>query len=189
MRSSEHQALLALGRARRAEGEEVNSPAGGDGTQRPPSENDEYAPDEYVLPPAANRLLRPRRSYVASIIIFIVFGVVALLVAIGISRLGPIERRPILQSEAPPPPPQPERFSEQPVEPIEPFKSLVLDTAQSYLATGSLPMATMPIAKSDREYLSVKLDDPSFPAPIYASLVKGEGDDSFTLIWSRRTAE
>jgi uncharacterized protein (DUF736 family) len=42
---------------------------------------------------------------------------------------------------------------------------------------------------SDREYLPVKLDDPSFPAPIYASLVKGEGDDSFTLIWSRRTAE
>jgi uncharacterized protein (DUF736 family) len=43
--------------------------------------------------------------------------------------------------------------------------------------------------ESDREYLSVKLDDPSFPAPIYASLVKGEGDDSFTLIWSRRSAE
>jgi len=33
--------------------------------------------------------------------------------------------------------------------------------------------------ETDREYLSVKLDDPSFPAPIYASLVKGEGDDSF----------
>jgi uncharacterized protein (DUF736 family) len=43
--------------------------------------------------------------------------------------------------------------------------------------------------ESDREYLSVKLDDPCFPAPIYASLVKSEGDDSFTLIWSRRTAE
>ena len=40
-----------------------------------------------------------------------------------------------------------------------------------------------------RTYLSVKLDDPSFPAPIYASLVKGEGDDSFNLIWSRRTGE
>ena len=39
----------------------------------------------------------------------------------------------------------------------------------------------------DREYLSVKLDDPSFPAPIYASLVKGERDDSFNLIWSRRS--
>lgn len=40
---------------------------------------------------------------------------------------------------------------------------------------------------SDREYLSVKLDDPSFPAPIYASL--GEGDDSYTLIWSRRNGD
>ena len=26
-------------------------------------------------------------------------------------------------------------------------------------------------------------------APIYASLVKGEGDDSFTLIWSRRNGD
>jgi uncharacterized protein (DUF736 family) len=44
-------------------------------------------------------------------------------------------------------------------------------------------------SNAGREYLSVKLDDPSFPAPIYASLVKGEGDDSFNLIWSRRTGE
>jgi uncharacterized protein (DUF736 family) len=36
-----------------------------------------------------------------------------------------------------------------------------------------------------REYLSVKLDDPSFPAPIYASLVEVEGGE-FSLIWSRR---
>jgi len=40
-----------------------------------------------------------------------------------------------------------------------------------------------------REYLSVKLDDPSFPAPIYASLVEMEGEDSLSLIWSRRTGE
>ena len=40
--------------------------------------------------------------------------------------------------------------------------------------------------ETEREYLSVKLDDPSFPAPIYASLVKGEGEDAYTLIWSRR---
>jgi len=26
-------------------------------------------------------------------------------------------------------------------------------------------------------------------ATIYASLVKGDGDDSFTLIWSRRTGD
>ncbi|MCP1912855.1 uncharacterized protein (DUF736 family) [Bradyrhizobium elkanii] len=42
---------------------------------------------------------------------------------------------------------------------------------------------------SDREYLSVKLDDPSFPAPIYASLVKVDGDEGFTLIWSRRNGD
>src|SRR5215207_476194 len=42
---------------------------------------------------------------------------------------------------------------------------------------------------SDREYLSVKLDDPSFPAPIYASLVKIDGDEGYTLIWSRRSGD
>jgi uncharacterized protein (DUF736 family) len=34
-------------------------------------------------------------------------------------------------------------------------------------------------------YLSVKLDDPSFANPIYASLVETEGDE-LALIWSRR---
>lgn len=38
-------------------------------------------------------------------------------------------------------------------------------------------------SQANREYLSVKLDDPSFPSPIYASLV--ESDDGFSLIWSR----
>jgi uncharacterized protein (DUF736 family) len=44
-------------------------------------------------------------------------------------------------------------------------------------------------SRDDREYLSVKLDDPSFPAPIYASLVKIEGDEGFNLIWSRRSGD
>ena len=43
--------------------------------------------------------------------------------------------------------------------------------------------------ETDREYLSVKLDDPSFPAPIYASLVEGEEQGTFALIWSRRNAD
>ena len=43
--------------------------------------------------------------------------------------------------------------------------------------------------ETEREYISVKLDDPSFPAPIYASLVKVEGDEGFTLIWSRRNGD
>jgi uncharacterized protein (DUF736 family) len=37
-----------------------------------------------------------------------------------------------------------------------------------------------------RDYLSVKLDDPSFTVPIYANLVEDE-DQTFTLIWSRNT--
>jgi uncharacterized protein (DUF736 family) len=40
-----------------------------------------------------------------------------------------------------------------------------------------------------REYLSVKLDDPSFPAPIYASLVEVEGEEELSLIWSQRNGD
>ncbi len=36
-----------------------------------------------------------------------------------------------------------------------------------------------------RDYLAVKLDDPSFNAPIYANLFDDEGGESFSLIWSR----
>jgi uncharacterized protein (DUF736 family) len=39
--------------------------------------------------------------------------------------------------------------------------------------------------QTDRDYLSVKLDDPSFPAPIYATLSEVEGEDGYQLIWSR----
>ncbi|UTP40565.1 DUF736 domain-containing protein [Phenylobacterium sp. LH3H17] len=42
-------------------------------------------------------------------------------------------------------------------------------------------------SREDRDYLSVKLDDPSFPAPIYASLV--EAEVGYSLIWSRRTGD
>ena len=36
-----------------------------------------------------------------------------------------------------------------------------------------------------RDYLSVKLDDPSFNAPICANLVQDEEGEGFALIWSR----
>ncbi|WP_187276899.1 DUF736 domain-containing protein [Phyllobacterium endophyticum] len=39
--------------------------------------------------------------------------------------------------------------------------------------------------QTDRDYLSVKLDDPSFPAPIYATLADVESEDGYQLIWSR----
>ena len=44
-------------------------------------------------------------------------------------------------------------------------------------------------SNAGRDYVSVKLDDPSFPAPIFASLVAVEGKDEFVLIWSRRNTD
>ncbi|HQT65790.1 MAG TPA: DUF736 family protein, partial [Acidocella sp.] len=35
------------------------------------------------------------------------------------------------------------------------------------------------------DYISVKLDDPSFSAPIYANLFDDESGEGYTLIWSR----
>ena len=42
--------------------------------------------------------------------------------------------------------------------------------------------------ESGREYVSVKLEDPSFAAPIYCSLVVSDDPDTFNLIWNRPTA-
>jgi uncharacterized protein (DUF736 family) len=45
------------------------------------------------------------------------------------------------------------------------------------------------VSQEGRAYLSVKLDDPSFPAPIYATLVEAEDGTTYNLIWSRRNGE
>jgi hypothetical protein len=39
-------------------------------------------------------------------------------------------------------------------------------------------------SEEGRDYLSLKLDDPSFNAPIYANLFRDEDGDGYTLIWS-----
>lgn len=41
-------------------------------------------------------------------------------------------------------------------------------------------------SRENNDYLSVKLDDPSFPTSIFASLV--DADEGYSLIWSRRAA-
>jgi len=43
--------------------------------------------------------------------------------------------------------------------------------------------------ETERDYLSIKLDDPSFPAPIYATLIEVEGQEGLQLIWSRPTRD
>ena len=40
-------------------------------------------------------------------------------------------------------------------------------------------------SEEGRDYLSLKLDDPSFNAPIYANLFDDEGSEGYTLLWSR----
>ena len=55
-----------------------------------------------------------------------------------------------------------------------------------YAGNVELGAAWQKTSEQGRDYLSVKLDDPSFSAPIYASLV--ESDEDMALIWSRRRA-
>jgi uncharacterized protein (DUF736 family) len=40
-------------------------------------------------------------------------------------------------------------------------------------------------SKEGRDYLALKLDDPSFSAPIYANLFDDADGEGYTLIWSR----
>jgi uncharacterized protein (DUF736 family) len=53
-----------------------------------------------------------------------------------------------------------------------------------YVGRAEIGAAWSKRSNEGRDYLSVKLDDPSFPAPIFANLV--EADDGYSLIWSRR---
>ena len=54
-----------------------------------------------------------------------------------------------------------------------------------YVGRAEIGAAWSKRSTEGRDYLSVKLDDPSFVAPIYANLFGDEGGDGYTLIWSR----
>ena len=54
-----------------------------------------------------------------------------------------------------------------------------------YAGNVELGAAWQKRSEQDRDYLSVKLDDPSFTAPIYANLFDDEDGDGYSLIWSR----
>ena len=40
-------------------------------------------------------------------------------------------------------------------------------------------------SSDNRDYLSIKLDDPSFVSPVYANLFANENGADYSLIWSR----
>jgi len=54
-----------------------------------------------------------------------------------------------------------------------------------YVGRAEIGAAWSKRSNEGRDYLSVKLDDPSFPAPIYATLIEVEGQEGLQLIWSR----
>jgi uncharacterized protein (DUF736 family) len=54
-----------------------------------------------------------------------------------------------------------------------------------YVGRAEIGAAWSKRSNEGRDYLSVKLDDPSFMAPIYANLFNDEDGEGFTLIWSR----
>jgi len=58
-------------------------------------------------------------------------------------------------------------------------------THRVYVNRAEIGAAWSKRSAQGRDYLSVKLDDPSFTAPIYASLFEEEGGDGYSLIWSR----
>jgi uncharacterized protein (DUF736 family) len=71
---------------------------------------------------------------------------------------------------------------------IVPESNRANDNAPShrvYVGRAEIGAAWSKRSNEGREYLSVKLDDPSFNAPIYANLFNDEDGETFTLIWSR----
>lgn len=54
-----------------------------------------------------------------------------------------------------------------------------------FVGRAEIGAAWLKTSKEDREYLSIKLDDPSFAAPIFATLFADEDGKTHNLIWTR----
>jgi len=54
-----------------------------------------------------------------------------------------------------------------------------------YVGRAEIGAAWSKRSAEGRDYISVKLDDPSFSTPIYANLFEDEDGNGHTLIWSR----
>lgn len=58
-------------------------------------------------------------------------------------------------------------------------------THRVFIGNAEVGAAWAKQSNEGRAYLGVKLDDPSFAAPIYANLFDDEGGLTYSLIWSR----
>ena len=54
-----------------------------------------------------------------------------------------------------------------------------------FVAKAEIGACWQKTSKEGRDYLSIKLDDPSFTAPIFANLFDDEDGKTYNLIWSR----
>ncbi|RXH25489.1 hypothetical protein XH84_31335 [Bradyrhizobium nanningense] len=73
---------------------------------------------------------------------------------------------------------------------IVPETSRSRDNAPShriYVGRVEIGAAWTKHSNEGRDYLGLKLDDPSFTAPIFANLFADEEGEGFSLIWSRRS--
>ena len=71
---------------------------------------------------------------------------------------------------------------------IVPEANRVNDNAPShrvFVGLAEIGAAWSKRSNEGRDYLSLKLDDPSFTAPIYANLFEDEDGEGYSLIWSR----
>jgi uncharacterized protein (DUF736 family) len=71
---------------------------------------------------------------------------------------------------------------------IVPEANRVSDNAPShrvFVGRAEIGAAWSKRSNEGRDYLSIKLDDPSFTAPIYANLFEDEDCEGYSLIWSR----
>ena len=71
---------------------------------------------------------------------------------------------------------------------IVPEANRVTDNAPShrvFVGRAEIGAAWSKRSNEGRDYLSLKLDDPSFTAPIYANLFEDEDGEGYSLIWSR----
>ncbi|MEP7008064.1 MAG: DUF736 domain-containing protein [Sphingomonas bacterium] len=59
-------------------------------------------------------------------------------------------------------------------------------THRVFVGRAEIGAAWAKTSAAQRDYLSVKLDDPSFTAPIFANLCDDENGETHSLIWSRQ---
>lgn len=60
-----------------------------------------------------------------------------------------------------------------------------LPTHRVYIGRAEIGAGWSKVSEDGREYVSLKLDDPSFNAPIYANLFEDQDSEGYTLLWSR----